>query len=413
MAEYKRAEIVTGLFIAASVAVFALFAFKVQGLPIWLFEDEGVDCEAWFSDVKGMDTAAKVTIAGYRVGTVTGITEEDAPFDAEELAEESERRKLPEGWRLGREHHRVRVRFKIIDRNVRLGDDARISVMQDGFIEPYHLSIDPGTWPADQKALCVYDRPDRPIKVVSERADSVLDSLKPIAKQAETLIARINNELLGPLLDGNRESLAKLIPELSNAVGDAGKAVHQLQVILDPKSPDSPILRANKLLEDVDKAVVDLKTELTRDVLGPLNAALKDGKEAVEAAKKALDEATAVIVDAKPKVADMLGNLRDETARLDKRLTEVQTSLKRLLDDVDHLATLQQSELAAIMESFKQTAWEIELAARKVRANPAVLIFGDDEKQRLESDPRDDSGLRKSGRVKPYDQRDESPTKKD
>jgi hypothetical protein len=29
MAEYRRAEIVSGLFIAASVVVFALFAFKV------------------------------------------------------------------------------------------------------------------------------------------------------------------------------------------------------------------------------------------------------------------------------------------------------------------------------------------------------------------------------------------------
>src|SRR5262245_36341272 len=164
MAEYRRAEIVSGVFIVASVVVFALFAFKVKGLPIAFFEDAGVECEAWFSDVRGMDTAAKVTIAGYRVGTVTGIAEEDAPFAQQEIEEEEGRRgRLPEGWKLGREHHRVRVKFKITDPNVRLGDDARVSVMQDGFIEPYHLSIDPGTWPADQKAPRVRDRKDRPI----------------------------------------------------------------------------------------------------------------------------------------------------------------------------------------------------------------------------------------------------------
>ena len=33
MAEYRRAEIVSGLFIVASVVVFALFAFKVKGMP--------------------------------------------------------------------------------------------------------------------------------------------------------------------------------------------------------------------------------------------------------------------------------------------------------------------------------------------------------------------------------------------
>ena len=52
MAEYRRAEIVSGLFIVASVLVFALFAFKVKGLPICVLEDEGVECEASFSDVR-------------------------------------------------------------------------------------------------------------------------------------------------------------------------------------------------------------------------------------------------------------------------------------------------------------------------------------------------------------------------
>jgi hypothetical protein len=62
------------------------------------------------------------------------------------------------------------------------------------------------------------------------------------------------------------------------------------------------------------------------------------------------------------------------------------------------------------MDSLLNSAWELEMALRKVRANPAVVLFGDDE-ERLEAERRDDSGLRSRGRARPYEQRDESPTK--
>ena len=50
--------------------------------------------------------------------------------------------------------------------------------------------------------------------------------------------------------------------------------------------------------------------------------------------------------------------------------------------------------------------WQAELALRKVRANPAVLLFGDSESD-LEAAPIDATNARRSGRAGIYPQRGE------
>ena len=64
-------------------------------------------------------------------------------------------------------------------------------------------------------------------------------------------------------------------------------------------------------------------------------------------------------------------------------------------------------EVAETMRRLRRTMWEAEMAMRKIRANPAFLLFGDDE-QLLDSNPYDESELRRTGRARPYNQRDES-----
>jgi ABC-type transporter Mla subunit MlaD len=416
MAEYRRSEIISGLFIVLSVIVFALFAFKVKGLPIWFFEDEGVECEAWFDDVKGLDQAAKVTAGGHRIGTVTSIARQDQPFTQKDLDDVKARSEtLPAGWSPGRERQLVRVRFKITDKDVRRGDDATIAVVQEGFIGPYYLSFDPGTWDVDRKAPLVRDLTERPLKIPSRRTESLQDfipALRPIIQQVDAILNRIQTDLLTPLLEGRSGDLSSMIPALQGALSDARAGINEMRQVVDPKNADSPIKHFNTLMDDTNKSIAELKQQLLTDVVPPLKEALGEGTAAIKAAKTAIDGATAMLDESKPHVKELLDNLRAESGRLQSRIDDVQKNLTRLLQDADHVISLRQADLALMMESLRNTAWEIELAARKVRSNPAVLIFGDEEDKRLEAAPRDDTGLRKSGRVKPYDQRDESPIKK-
>jgi hypothetical protein len=139
---------------------------------------------------------------------------------------------------------------------------------------------------------------------------------------------------------------------------------------------------------------------------------LEEGRRTVATAETALKRVDGVIAKATPGVEKIVNELASESGRLNERLNQVQGKLVALLTTADSLVGLQQSEVAEIVRTLRNTMWELEMAVRKVRSNPAFLIFGDDE-ERLEAEPRDDSGLRRRGSVKPYDQRDETEKRKD
>lgn len=419
MAEYKRAEIVTGLviFFLVTLVVAGIFAFKLNGWQIPFFERPGVECEASFWDVKGMDATAKVTSGGHRIGTVIEILPDDREFTDDDVKEEKLRREnVPEDWRPGRRHHMVRVRFKITDPDFRLGDDPRAAIVQESFISAYHLQVDPGTWDKTHPPKLVRDRGDEaPIKLKSDRTDAlqdVIQSMKPIIRQVDAMLGTIETKLLKPLLDDHAESVKKLIPDLEATLAEARKRIEEAKLLFDVKAPDSPVVHFNKLMDDTNVSVTDLKTKVTA-LIPTLEQAIKDGQSAMEAAKKTMVDASAVLDENRPNVKKFLADLKDESGRLKERLDDMQKRIATVLESVNEIAALRQSDVAVIIESFRNAAWEIENAARKVRANPAVVLFGDNEEKGLEADPRDDSGLRKSGRVKPYEKRDETPAKKE
>lgn len=416
MAEYRRAEVVSGLFVLLSVLLFALFAFKVIGIQIPFFEKKGVECEALFDNVETLDRAAKVTIGGHRIGTVTDIRPASQLFTSEEIAAESQRTgEVPAGWAVGRERHVLLVRFRITDSDVRIGDGASVMIVQEGFIGPWNLAVDPGTWDVAHKPPFIRENRGTVVRFPSRRVDTLKDFIpmvRPIVHQVEGILATVQHGLLDPLLQGQEENLREIVPELSRAITEARAAVGDIRHVLDASSPESPIRNLNTLLNNVDGTVTTLRERLVNEVVPQLNKALATGQEAVDAAKQTLEEAKKILKDADPKVQTLLANLADESGRLKARIDEVQVKLTRLLDDLDQLAAFRQADLAELMRTMRNTAWELEMTARKVRANPAVLIFGDEEK-RLEAEPRDDTGLRSRGRVKPYDQRDEAPTKKE
>ncbi len=63
--------------------------------------------------------------------------------------------------------------------------------------------------------------------------------------------------------------------------------------------------------------------------------------------------------------------------------------------------------MAEIVRRLRRTMWQAEMVARKIRANPSVVIWGDDEPD-LEATEIDESAIRRTGRARPYRQRDES-----
>ncbi len=81
-----------------------------------------------------------------------------------------------------------------------------------------------------------------------------------------------------------------------------------------------------------------------------------------------------------------------------------------LLTSGNELITDGRKDFLETLSSLRRSMWEAEVAMRKIRANPGVVLWGDDEKL-LSAWPTDPSSLRRAGRAPPYQQRDENDKK--
>ena len=117
------------------------------------------------------------------------------------------------------------------------------------------------------------------------------------------------------------------------------------------------------------------------------------------------DRLDAVQADLQALVGDASAAVTD-TRTLIRNASVAVTDTRTLLRNVSGVVTDNRAGLAEIVRRLHHTVWHAELALRKIRANPAVLLFGDEESD-YEAAPLDETGIRRSGRVKPYGQRDE------
>jgi hypothetical protein len=92
---------------------------------------------------------------------------------------------------------------------------------------------------------------------------------------------------------------------------------------------------------------------------------------------------------------------------LQAQLSEVLAEADKLLEEGNGFIVEMKPDFLESLSSLRRTMWESEVTMRKVRANPAVLLWGDDEKL-LSAWPTDPSDKRRAGRAPPYSQRNEN-----
>ncbi len=425
MADYRRSEIISGGFIVLSVLVFALFAFKVLGVPIWLLEESGVTCYAYLDEIKTLNDSSRVAIGGFKVGTVTNLEPAEIVFTDADIAAETQRTgSTPVKHKAGDVRHVIKATFRITTTSIRIGDGAYVWVAQEGFIGPCFLSLDPGIWTAAKPGKVVKDLAAKaPLFFPTERPqglDDLMARAGPLLDKARDMLTRIDDDFLKPLLDPkNRDKVAEFIPLIDEALHSARDTLNSARDYLNPQRQDSLQTNLNRLLQDSDATVNSLRGKIETEVLPQVKDLLKQGQDTLASAQTAIKRIDDIIAKKTPEIEAIADNLKatsvslkDGTADLKGRLDDLQGRLDKLLNDADALVTLKPADIAELVRSFRNSAWHFEMAMRKVKANPSLLIFGDDEKD-LEAVPRDETGLRRSGRASPYEQRDESEKKKD
>jgi ABC-type transporter Mla subunit MlaD len=141
--------------------------------------------------------------------------------------------------------------------------------------------------------------------------------------------------------------------------------------------------KSGKVFDEVQAAI--------REVKGPLTSTIKNADELTVKLGRSVEELAA-------KVSTSLDEL---TAKLSKTAD----GLDRLLRDADTLVLQNNTNIYETIRGLRDTAHHLELAAKRVRANPSLLIFGADETPE-ERRKADETELRLKGRARRYDKED-------
>ncbi|HEX6810563.1 MAG TPA: MlaD family protein [Planctomycetota bacterium] len=328
-----------------------------------------------FDEVKTLAVGAKVAVAGRRVGEVSRLRWTEQAYSAADV--DQVRRQLgnlPDGVREGAKRLVVEVQFELSDASLRLEPaTAQVALLQEGLLGQHFLDLYPGSWAeGDQPSPIFAAGHASPLPIRARRA-SGLDTLAATVGEAVRSINALTSTLNESVLTGeNRENFTILLRHLGNSAAD-------LRRLLAASSADglqaSTIDPLRKMLDAATQAITEVRQRVLDSTL-PL-------------AERTLDESRAGLQEFRASLA---------TLRAD--LTAVLDQLQGTLGDT-------RPELAESMHRLRGTLWQAELAMRKVRANPSVLLFGSDEPD-LEAREFDESGVRATGRARIYRQRDES-----
>ncbi len=376
----RRSEIVTGLFVCAAVVVFGLFAFRV-GRFEWLSFLKGhrITAVTGFPEAKTLSIGARVLVAGRSVGEVTAIRLVQRPMTDDDVARVA--REMPgTSPSSGQLRTTVEVTFDIVDGELRIDPEtARVALAQDGFLGNHFLDLTPGFFTPEALPPKVSERPAgdqltlRPIE--SGALDTLLPLITETVQAARDVLTGVDEHFLGVT---NRDAIAAMLRDFAGVAAS-------LRALLDVGNADgvqaSLIRPAQRTLDALEGAVVNADRELRANALPKLDSLL-------DRSGKALDEASKLVTDLRTAVGD------------------VQRDVQSLLQSGERVVAENRVNLADSLLRLRGAMWQAELALRKVRANPAVLLFGDSESD-LEAAPIDATNARRSGRAGIYPQRGE------
>ncbi len=370
MSDYRRSEIISGLFVTLAVLVFALFAFKVGRFDLMgLLKPEAIHARSFLLDVKTVQVGSKVKVGGREVGEVTSVQLVEGPWP-------------PAGPGAEAAMHRLinEVSLELTDADLRLDlEGARISVAQDSLLSPHFLKLDPGQWPPGQPPPTIFaaDLPDELLIASVEAAgiEELMALAGPAVDDLSSILRTVNHELLTP---DNMTTIRRILGRVDETLEQG----HQLASRLN-----RGVLAADNV-EAIDRMIHDLEQ------------AVADGRAAAARVDELLD------ADRDPSVDDVLADVAAISAELREDLGLVSDDLRRLLGTADEVLVETRNEITEAARRMRRALWQGELALRKIRANPALLLFGDDETD-FEAPDFDMTDIRMRGRARPYAQRDE------
>lgn len=339
----KSTELRSGIFVILAMVALTILIFSVGNFRARL--QSAVRYTTYVHDVKFLKTHDPVTYGGFKVGDIKTI----------EVSNER--------------HGLVKITLDV-DPETPVKEDSVITVKQDGILGPKYLEISPGTAGA-RKAT----------------TGSTLPGIVPTAFVE-----------LGPSFEGPLQRLDKLIENLNAILGDAefrknlGGLLTDTRALLTNLNDQATKLgaTATKAGDETSKTLAELQDTL-KSVKEPLAKTVKDSDELVLRLTKDTDVMTDKVVK----------SLDELTARL----ARTSDTLDQLLKDSDQLVVQNNANFYETLRGLRDTTHHLELAAKRIRANPSLLLFGSPETPE-ELKRADETDLRLKGRARRYDKED-------
>jgi len=339
----KSTELRSGIFVVLAMVVLTILIFSVGNFRARL--QAAVRYTTYVPDVKFLKTHDPVTFGGFKVGDIKAI----------EVATDR--------------HGMLKITLDV-DPEIPVKDDSVVTVKQDGILGPKYLEISPGS-PGGKRLA----------------GGATLPGIVPTAFVE-----------LGPSFEGPLQRLDKLLENLNLILGDA-----EFRKNIEGLLTESRSLLAN-MNEQVTKfGTVASKTgDKSQEVLTELHETIKSVRDPLTRTLKNTDELTVHLTKDADQLTEKLAKTLDEVTA---RLTRAGDALDQLLKDSDGLVVRNNTNLYETLRGLRDTTHHLELAAKRIRANPSVLLFGAPETPE-ELKHADETELRLKGRARRYDKED-------
>jgi phospholipid/cholesterol/gamma-HCH transport system substrate-binding protein len=336
----KSSELRSGIFVVLAMVVLTILIFSVGNFRTRL--QPAVRFYTYLRDVKFLKTHDAVTFGGFKVGEIKRID-------------------------VSPDHHGMLRMTLDVDPEIPVKDDSVVTLKQDGILGPKYLEISPGS-------------------VGAQRAPggSTLPGIVPTAFVE-----------LGPSFEGPLQRLDKLIENLNAILGEESFRKNVSGLLSDTRT----------LLASLNEQVAKLGTTVTKtgdkanDVLAELQETLKSTREPLAKTLKDTDELTLHLTKDADLMTDKVAKTLDEVTA---KLSRTADDLDQLLRDSDGVIVQNNANLYETLRGLRDTMHHLEFAAKRIRANPSILIFGASETPE-ELRRADETELRLKGRVRRYD----------
>ncbi len=384
MSEYRRNEIVSGVFICLALLVLGLFAFRVGRFDLWGFlKGDVIRCESFFLNVKSLESGAVVKVGGQTVGKVTAVVMEERQLEEEQasLLRRSATISRAQAIRAGMMRQLMKVEYELFESTLKIDQaSATVSLAADSLLAPFYLELDPGNWDAGNtkiKTLFAASHPD-PLEIASME-ESGLDELvalaKPILEDVGEAVDRLNKRLFS---GENLERMGSLLATAESVFTELREVVARLD---DHVLSEDNTARLTAAIQELEKTA-----QGSSELIAALNRLLDREKD--------------------PRLHQIVDDVSQATQGLDGRLRGLQIEMQELVSDLRAVVGENRGSIAESTSRLKRALWHAELALRKIRANPAVLLFGAEE-DAFEAEVVDETRLRAGARARPYGQREE------